>query len=393
MSYNTLANTAPYIHNAAYRRPYLNLKERLSQVWLNYYTVFLLLILLKVIMFKQSLNQSLNQAKDQTYSACDSAETYASSMASLPHYLAKSTNVLAAKTMNEVNHAFVEGLQLIVTGSESLIVFAIEMTIGTYTCVLTSAVDGVSHIALNATESVIELANHTMVSIADDIQDGLDDITSIVNKVLSTVDTATDAIESLFGGSSDSSDAVDEKVHSVNLTIDSLKNWTISSSIIDDIDAIGNKVPDFSTVENYTKSLINKPFEKLKTEIAEKLNDTFSADEMFIPEKKQLNFCRSSNDIEQFYAKSGDALHKASIIMIIVLIVGMVVFIGIEAYSVIRQWKRLEDAAGAIQNVSQSRTSGEYKQQYTIEVVESLHNKYANSIGTLLGKLVGACYY
>lgn len=122
--------------------PYLQLKDRISQAWLNKYTILLTLIALKLLLFQQSLNSSLNTSKLYTLESCPTIDSYVSNLVSFPHYIAKSSNFLILKTIEEINEKTLETLGLIVTGTENIIIFALEMIVGTYACVLVSTIDG-----------------------------------------------------------------------------------------------------------------------------------------------------------------------------------------------------------------------------------------------------------
>jgi hypothetical protein len=86
-----LADTNPYIH------PYLGLRARLSQIWINRWTILLLLVLVRVLLLIGSLNDNIGEAKLKALSACTKVEDIGSAMASMPHYLSVGVNDLSAK--------------------------------------------------------------------------------------------------------------------------------------------------------------------------------------------------------------------------------------------------------------------------------------------------------
>lgn len=86
------------------------------------------------------------------------------------------------KSIEEINEKTLETLDLIVTGAENIIIFALEMIVGTYACVLVSTIDGAVDVAVNSTESVISWVNDTLSDITDDIEDGLTDVSKFLNK-------------------------------------------------------------------------------------------------------------------------------------------------------------------------------------------------------------------
>ncbi|ODV84055.1 hypothetical protein CANARDRAFT_29503 [[Candida] arabinofermentans NRRL YB-2248] len=377
-------NCIPIGNTKTYQRPYLNLNERLSQVFFNYYTIFLILVILKLIVFKNSIQTSLIQAKEKTNLVCESAENYATSMVNLPYYLSKASNVLIAKGLTQTNKAFVEGLKLILTGSESLILFAIEMTIGTYACVLTAAIDGAVSVSLNATESVIDVANSTIIKLADEIQDGLNDVSKVINKIISVADDVKDFFEN-----DDDDDNATSSINKVNLTISSLKNWKISSSINDKLEKLGKEVLTYDDVKNYTESLISKPFDLLKNEVDDRLSDEFSADDLIVPQMRTLSFCKTSSEIDDFYRDLGDSVHKISVILIIILCLIAICFICFEGYMTWRQWKRINSIAERLRIVNESSTNVDTKNHYNLTVIDSIEHRISTRIGEIIGNLFG----
>lgn len=78
-------------------KPYLGLPARLSQVWLNRWTVLLALIFFQLLSASISLKNDLDGAKREALAACTSVEKTSSVLASLPHYMAGGMNAMTAK--------------------------------------------------------------------------------------------------------------------------------------------------------------------------------------------------------------------------------------------------------------------------------------------------------
>ncbi|KAG7864225.1 hypothetical protein KL919_000253 [Ogataea angusta] len=367
------------VNNSNYRRPFLDFRERLSQVWLNKYTVVTVLMLFKLLLFRISLSASLEQAKKQTYGVCSNAETYASSLTSVPHYISKSANVMIAKGLSEANKGFMEVLDMVLTGSKGLIMFAIEMTIGTYVCVLTATVDATAEVALNATESVISLANDTIKSFAEELQDGLDGVSKVVNALVKTYEEVKD----IFDGDDDSD--VSSSMNKVNLTISSLKNWQIPGSINTKLESLSKSLPDFDDVMNYTEGLVSEPFDYMKEKVSSRLDLEFDADELLVPDKKTMSFCASSG-IDEFYQDLADLLRRASSIMFIVLVLAALGFIAFEIYMEKRQWDRIRDIGTNFHQI-EATAATKHKHELAAELVDMSRNRYTFLIGQKLGKL------
>src|SRR5262245_35239313 len=78
-------------------RPYLGLTARLSQVWLNRWTLFLLVVVLHLLSIMILLENDLESAKDEALSACLGIEKAGSVLASIPHFMAQGMNKMTAK--------------------------------------------------------------------------------------------------------------------------------------------------------------------------------------------------------------------------------------------------------------------------------------------------------
>ena len=72
------ADTAPNI------TPYLSLRSRLSQIWMNRWTILLILVLVRVMILIVDLKENVGDAKVKALSACTKVEDVGSAMASMP---------------------------------------------------------------------------------------------------------------------------------------------------------------------------------------------------------------------------------------------------------------------------------------------------------------------
>ncbi|KAH7021147.1 uncharacterized protein B0I36DRAFT_29442 [Microdochium trichocladiopsis] len=183
--------------------PYLRTPARLSQVWFNRWTVLILLVLVHFLITLSSLNSGLDDAKIKALSACTKVEDIGSSMASMPHYLSRGVNSLAASGITKSVHALLSVLDMILSGVEALILFAIHMFTDTYVCLLSLAITG----GLNATAAAIEGAtdgiNKAIDAFANKVDDAVAPMQSVINGAWSAVDGLGDGINagtSVVGG-------------------------------------------------------------------------------------------------------------------------------------------------------------------------------------------------
>jgi len=78
-------------------RPYLGLTARLSQVWLNRWTILLFIVLVHLLSVATLLKNDIATAQREALAACITLEKTGSMLASLPHFMASGMNSLTAK--------------------------------------------------------------------------------------------------------------------------------------------------------------------------------------------------------------------------------------------------------------------------------------------------------
>lgn len=78
-------------------RPYIGLPARLSQVWLNRWTLLLALIFVQLLSTASFLKNDIESARREALAACVALEQTSSVLASLPHYMALGMNTMTTK--------------------------------------------------------------------------------------------------------------------------------------------------------------------------------------------------------------------------------------------------------------------------------------------------------
>ncbi|CAI4897391.1 AFH_G0044590.mRNA.1.CDS.1 [Saccharomyces cerevisiae] len=322
---------------------YLQLGDRLSQIWLNKYTLVLLLAMLKLLFFSKSIQHAIEVSETYILSNCYSIDSLYSKMTdNTPHYLGIMGNYLIEKGMEETVKATLETLSLIVYASEGLVNFAIDLYLGTYACLIVSAVDGTVDVATNTTEKLISLVNDTVSSVANELDTGLNDISKIINKVIK----AASKVENFFTGDDDDSNMT-SSIKSINLTISALHNLYIPSSINDKLEELSAKTPDFAQVKNTTKNLISVPFNEVRKNIKAVNASNIIGDTsvLYVPPVSLDNstgICSSNqSEILAFYSILGQVLKIATVVCITVLICFAVGAMAPVAWNEIKLWRHL----------------------------------------------------
>lgn len=359
-------------------KPYLQLRDRISQAWLNKYTILLTLIALKLLLFQQSLNSSLESSKFYTISSCPTIDSYVSNLVSFPHYIAKSSNFIILKTLEEINEKTIDTLKLILTASENVIIFALEMIVGTYACVLVSTIDGAVDVAVNSTESIIGWVNDTLGDITDDIEDGLTDISNFLNKAVSAAEKVKD-----FFDDDDDDDSGNSTLATVNLTVSSLKNLHIPSSVNSKLEALKDNTPDFEEVKNKTESLIRTPFELIKDKISNTIAMSTEGDSLYVPDLEEVTICSDNTDkINEFYDHLANDIGYMVKVFVVLLILGALIALIPIIYEEFRLWKKMSILRRELSVMSQRTNPKD-----PIELVESTFNKYPSAVGVIASKV------
>lgn len=379
------------IDSKSYRRPYLNFKEKITQLFLNPYIVILLLFIIKLVFFLNSLINSLEQARENSHLLYNSVQKYATNVVSFPHYMAKASNYLIAKSLESANDGLISTLSMILSASENLIYFIVELSVGTYACLLTAAIDNTVIAALNATEDVLSVANDTIQAFAHDLNDGLQDLSLAINEVVDTAEDTGDALKHLFSGSSSTkttNNTVTEKLHHVNLTISNMEKWEISGNINDQIEKLKDEIPDFTDVQNYTKKVIDLPFKELRRQVNANKNKSFDANEMYVPGMAKLDFSNGTQQINNLYEDLINAARTTTYIIIGIIGVA-IICLSIYAFWIeLKDWRRVLEASKHLNFANESFIGATVKKKYNVEVIKTMQWRKADFISYVLSQKI-----
>ncbi|KAK0634290.1 plasma membrane fusion protein PRM1 [Bombardia bombarda] len=316
--------------------PYLGLRARLSQVWLNRWTILLMLILARVIILSGSLNDNISDAKEKALSSCTKVEDIGSAMASMPHYLSVGVNSMAAKGISKTVQGMVEILMMILTGVQSLILFIINFYIGTYVCLIGALIHGGLDVATHVVEGATKIMNDAIGPISSGIASEASTVQDAINVFTSKVNLGV-------GG------ALGITIPSIDLTprLNDLKNIKIDgSSLVADLTQLNKNIPTFDQAENLTKNAISVPFDMVKKLVKDNLGN-YSFDESVFPvaEKQALDFCSSNSFLNDFFTNLFEVVSKAKTAFIVVLIILAILSMVIFSYLEIRGWRREKQRA------------------------------------------------
>ncbi|KAF4637574.1 hypothetical protein G7Y89_g500 [Cudoniella acicularis] len=321
--------------------PYLGLRARLSQTWINRWTILLLLIIVRVLLAIKGVNQDIASAKEEALSACTTVENVGSAMASMPHYLADGVNAMAADGITKAVGGLMDMLTLTLTSLEEIILFLINMYTSTYVCLITLAVSGSLHVAIDMIEKVGSAMNASISTITGDIST---DVTSFQND-LNTFLGALSIPTGLLGGS--------KTPPQINITdkLASLNDIQIDPTTMDaDLTKLNNSIPTFADVQNFTRNVVSIPFDEIKQLINESMsNYTFDKSVFPVPEKKALTFCSNNSDINDFFGGLVKVISTARTIFIIVALLAAILVCIPMGWLEIWRWRKLQLRARSVQ--------------------------------------------
>ncbi|KAH9821390.1 plasma membrane fusion protein prm1-like [Teratosphaeria destructans] len=340
--YATQEPPRPPSQREPYLTPYLGLRARLSQTWINRWTILLLLVLVRTLFAIASLDDNLGTARKQALSMCTSVENVGSVMASMPHYMADGVNELAAKGIEKAIDGLMEMLILTVTGVEEIVLFVIHLLTNTYLCLITFAVTGSLGVAISVAEDVGNALNSTVQAVGKDLGSAAADFAKDMDSFLSDIDKLLSTIS-----------GKDIKPPNITLTseIATLDSLKIPTGYDTELQKLNGSIPTFSEVENFTDTVIEFPFEEIKKLLNESLPKYTMNRSLFpVPVKRQLTFCSDDDGISDFFDDLVHIERLAKKIFLAVLIVLAVLAMIPMAYRELRRYKFMTERSKLVRN-------------------------------------------
>jgi hypothetical protein len=326
----------PTPNQAPYLTPYLGLRARLSQIWINRWTVLLLLVLVRVLLAIASTDSGLTSARREALSACTNVEKVGSAMASMPHYMSQGVNKMTAKGISKGVNALESMVTLSVTGVEEIIIFYIGMLTNTYLCLATFAVTGSTRAAIDALETAQDSLNKILGGIGDEINGAASDVQKAINGIASGINTFTGP----------SLPKVD-----FSKQITELKNVKLPVNITDDLQKLNQSLPDFPEVKNATEVVLRLPFEELKKAINASMGHYTFNDSLFpVPQRQALSFCSDNNGINDFFDDLVHVENLARKAFIGTLLTAAILVCLPMAWWEIQRYRKLQERARLIHN-------------------------------------------
>lgn len=345
----------PYDSNGAYGlremvkpsdiTPYLGFRSRMSQVWLNRWTVLLALTLARLLLATNSLDHDMASARREALSACTSVELMGSTMVSMPHYMAVGVNDLTATGVEKAVDGLREMLFMTITGAEELVVFFVGMMSQTYLCLISFAITGSLHAAVDIIGNATHFLNKTLGDVGKDIGHDVDSFTSSLDRFLK----AFNNVGNFLTGKNKSPPKVDD-----SKWLHALDNVKLPSSLDADLRKLNNSIPTdmFKEVNQLTRNITRAPFEDVKKHLNQSLDSyTLDRSALPVPGRKQLSFCGKNDGINSFFNSIAAAIQTARKIYIAILVAAAVLACAPMAYHEMRAWCTMQNRARDIDGI------------------------------------------
>jgi hypothetical protein len=321
----------PTINQTPNFKPYLGLRARLSQIWINRWTILLLLVLVRLLFAIASTNSSITSARREALSACTQVEHIGSSMASMPHFMAKGVNEMTASGIEKAVSGLMKMLEMSVTGVEEIVLFVIHMMTSTYLCLITLAVSGSLHAA-------VEIGNEINKKLSETIDEVTDDMGNAVKSVTDGINSIMDKINFNIPSSSKPSINLDEQIKK-------LKTLELPPEMQQGLQKLNESIPTFAEVQNFTDNIIRAPFEEVKKLIQGMEKFEFDRELLPVPQKESLNFCSEGNTINDFFDDLVIMAYNARKIALGLLIAAAIVVCVPMAWMEIRRYRKMQKRA------------------------------------------------
>ncbi|KAF2130707.1 hypothetical protein P153DRAFT_383933 [Dothidotthia symphoricarpi CBS 119687] len=326
--YAPLNAPRPTMNQTPNFKPYLGLRARLSQIWINRWTILLLLVLVRLLVAIASTDSSLVSARREALSACTQVENMGSSMASMPHYMAKGVNEMTASGVEKAVRGLLAMLEMSVSSVEEIVLFVIHMMTNTYLCLITLAVSGSLHAAVEIGDAISKNLNETINDVTDDMGDAVKSVTDGINSLLSKVNFN-------FG------DGFSAPTVNLDQQIAKLKSLEVPPELQQGLQELNSSIPTFEDVKNFTDNIIRTPFEAVKS-LIQNYTFEFDRDLLPVPEKDKLDFCSEGNSIGNFFDDLITMVYKARKIALGVLIALAILVCVPMAWMEARRYQKME---------------------------------------------------
>ncbi|KHJ33955.1 putative pheromone-regulated multispanning membrane protein [Erysiphe necator] len=328
-----------FLNNPTLAQPHLGLRARLSQIFINRWTVLILLVLCRLLLAIRDINYNIEKAREESLEACTSVENVGSAMASMPHYLSKGINSLTAETITKTIDGLMDMMMDTLEIVSSIVLFVINMFTQTYACLITFAVTGSLTASIELIEKVGKFLNESIGPVTETLAGDTKKFQDGLNNFLKKIQ-----LPAIFGKT------IPVPTIDISGPIDSLRKIKIDPTVMNkELDKLNSSLPNFADVQKFTENVVKFPFNQLGKQINEsKASYTFNHSIFPVAEKKRLTFCSDNQIINDFFNGIVTIISKARTLIIMVFTIVAVLLCVATAYKEIRTWNKLHDGSNSI---------------------------------------------
>ncbi|CAG8448775.1 9795_t:CDS:2 [Diversispora eburnea] len=302
-------------------KPYIGLRAKLSLAWITYPIVALFIVVVRLLKAMGSIQPLVDDVKSKAIESCNALELATSTVTSLPHYMANGFNKANVEVINLTIKGFTNSLQLSLTALEGIISWFIQTYLGTYLCLLKLVTNASMSVMFESIKVLQSFATDQIGIIKTNIDKEIIDINEVLKKIQSDIEKIPKT----------------ENIHIPVIAVNSanpLSTFQLpSKNIITGLDSLNETLnsPNNSItgIKSKLNDLISIPFDKLRTEIQNKLSDLkFNESVLPQPQKNNITFCQQSLDLTFLDNLTNDLIKAAYIGITIIIIVGILMIIG-----------------------------------------------------------------
>ncbi|PWZ00231.1 hypothetical protein BCV70DRAFT_161136, partial [Testicularia cyperi] len=295
--------------------PWLGLRARLVLSPISVALVSLIFVGTRLLLSSSDVSDSVSSAKARFLASCNGVEEAASLAASLPHFLASSTNADLGRAITATVHGAGRVTLLAITALEEVLTYLVDSYRSLFLCFMELLVRGSLAVLIAAVELIQQAVQLAAQTIRTAIQESIQGVNSIIASALSSVND----VISVFG----------QQVTVPTIAVPSLtalENITLPTTIQDSLTSLNASLPTLSDLKERMDTLIQTPFEDMKTQINQTIS-SFSFDESLlpVPDMSSVAFCDQIDtspldDLEHDLKK----VARTGILLLILLAVGLV---------------------------------------------------------------------
>ncbi|QSL66891.1 hypothetical protein MERGE_001278 [Pneumocystis wakefieldiae] len=291
--------------------PYLLLPARLSLIWVNKWTIVIIILFVR----------------EKMHDAYTIFQYTANSLVLMPRSMTIGANKMIAFGIENSVRALNKTLMLIILGVQHIILFFIEMIIHTWTCLLELSVQGGIKIMADLVEKISKFANNVLRSIEKDIHAGIQEINKGLASILNSIEKTAKALGRNI------------KRPTLSIPIDEkISNFTIPNNYDDELRKLSDKI-SLEPLKN--AKLINNTLS----------NYSFNSSLLPVPSFDEFAIYSDNGNIDKAFKNFSNSIYTAIHTILLVLVILAILAIVPFAIKEWWNWKRLQSKAAMVWSI------------------------------------------